>query len=305
MSQPSRSVRAGARFLDPQALARIDNLDLLARTVVEGFINGLHRSPYLGFSTDFAEHRQYMPGDDIRRLDWRVFARTDRFYVKEFEADSNANFTVLLDVSSSMNFGSAGLTKLDYGRFLAACLTYFAHRQRDRIGFVSFADGIIEYVPPSAKHLNHILHAIDRIEPAGRGDLMGPMMKVTEAGRRRGIVVVISDFYESPRVVVDALLKLRYRGHDVIAYQVLDRAEIEFDLDEAANFQDLETGETIPVVPAKLRQQYRELMREHLDAIQKLLRENQVDYGLIETTRPLDDALFTYLSLREKLARIK
>ncbi|MCH8256010.1 MAG: DUF58 domain-containing protein, partial [Gemmatimonadetes bacterium] len=149
----ARSHATGARFIDPNILARMDNLELVARTVVDGFISGLHRSPYLGLSIDFAEHRPYMPGDDIRRIDWRVFGRTDRFYVKEFEADTNANFSVVLDISRSMDFGEAGIRKLDYAKFLAASLTYLSSRQRDRVGLVTFDSEIVDIVPPSAKHL--------------------------------------------------------------------------------------------------------------------------------------------------------
>src|SRR5688500_4497698 len=141
------------RFLDPKVLARIDNLELLSRSVVSGFINGLHRSPFLGLSLDFAEHRGYMPGDDIRRIDWKLFARSDRFYIKEFEADTNANFVTLLDISSSMSYEGGGLRKLDYGRILAACLTYFVREQRDRVGLITFDSNVVEYIPPSAKHL--------------------------------------------------------------------------------------------------------------------------------------------------------
>ncbi|NIP83406.1 MAG: DUF58 domain-containing protein, partial [Gemmatimonadetes bacterium] len=162
-------------FLDPATLARIDNLELLARTVVDGFINGLHRSPYLGLSLDFAEHRPYNPGDDIRRIDWRLYARTDRYYVKEFEAETNANFTVLLDTSRSMDFSSGTLTKLDYARYLAACLAYFSRQQRDRVGLITFDAGVRDYVPPAARHLETVLHTLARLEP-GRG-----------AGRERGV----------------------------------------------------------------------------------------------------------------------
>lgn len=170
------------RFLDPAVLARIDDLSLVARTVVDGFINGLHRSPYLGRSIDFAEHRAYMPGDDIRRIDWRVFGRTDRFYVKEFEADTNANVSILLDISRSMAYGSGAITKLDYARYLTACLAYFSRRQRDRVGFVAFDRDIVTMIPPSAKHLEHILHAVSRLEPGGAGDLERPLATI-EIGR--------------------------------------------------------------------------------------------------------------------------
>ena len=162
---------AGARFVDPVVLARVGNLELVARSVVEGFINGMHRSAHFGASVDFAEHRGYTPGDDIRRVDWKLFGRTDRFYIKEYEADTNANFACLLDVSKSMAFGSRGITKLDYGRILAACLTYMVHRQRDRVGFAAFDDDIVEYVPPSAKHMETTLHILDRLKPAKPGQL--------------------------------------------------------------------------------------------------------------------------------------
>src|SRR3954467_15856892 len=155
----------GARFVDPVVLARVGNLEVVSRAVVDGFINGLHRSPYFGASVDFAEHRGYTPGDDIRRVDWRLFARTDRFCVKEYEADSNANFTVLLDVSKSMGFGSRGITKLDYARILSGCLTYLVHRQRDRVGLVTFDEEILDFVPPSAKHMNVVLHVLDKTTP--------------------------------------------------------------------------------------------------------------------------------------------
>jgi uncharacterized protein (DUF58 family) len=298
-------MKTGARFLDPAVLARIDRIDLLARTVVEGFINGLHRSPYLGFSMDFAEHRQYMPGDDIRRIDWKVFARSDRFYVKEFEAESNTNFMGIIDVSRSMDFGTGDVTKFDYARFLIACLTYFANKQRDRVAFASFDDDIVDYVPPSAKHLDTILHVLERMKPGGRSEYHKPLLKITEAAKRRGIIVLVSDFYDEPRTVVDAVNNLRFRGHDVIVYQVLDRAEIEFDFDESASYEDLETGESVPVVPGRMREQYKQMMDEHLSEISSLMIKNQIDYGLLRTDQPLDEALFRYLTLRERLGRIR
>ena len=181
----------GARFIDPKALARIDNLDLVARTVVEGFLSGLHRSPYLGLSIDFAEHRAYMPGDDIRRIDWRLYGRTDRFYVKEFEADTNANFSVVLDISRSMDFGYKGITKLDYGRFVAASLLYLSSRQRDRVGVVTFDDDIVDIVPPSAKHFDVSLHTLDRVESVRAGNLDRTLPKIAEAFRRRSIIRVV------------------------------------------------------------------------------------------------------------------
>lgn len=295
----------GARFVDPKVLARIGNLSLLARTVVDGFINGLHKAPYLGVSVDFAEHRGYMPGDDIRFIDWRVFARTDRFYVKQFEADTNANFSTMLDVSRSMSFGSKGITKLDYGRFLAACLTYFCTKQRDRVGLVTFDDDIVTRIPPSAKHLDVVLHELDRIDAGRPGSLAHPLFRAQEFFKRRGIVVVISDFYEEPQAAVDALKPLRYGGTDLIVFHILDPAEIEFPYDDATSFQDLETGRTMPVVPQKLRDQYRQLVQEHIAELTRLCTENRIDYALFNTATPLDHALFKFLAMREKLTRVR
>ena len=177
---------SGARFVDPAVLARVGNLELVSRAVVDGFINGLHRSPYFGASVDFAEHRGYTPGDDIRRVDWKLFGRTDRFYIKEYEADTNANFAVLLDVSKSMGFGSRGITKLEYGQLLAGCLTYMVHRQRDRVGFAAFDEDVVEYVPPSAKHMDTVLHVLDRLQPTRPGNLAVPMKQLAEHFARRG-----------------------------------------------------------------------------------------------------------------------
>src|SRR3954467_7806306 len=184
----------GARFVDPVVLARVGNLELVARSVVDGCINGIHRSPYFGASVDFAEHRGYTPGDDIRRVDWKLFGRTDRFYIKEYEADTNSNFAVLLDVSKSMGFGSRGITKLDYGRILAGCLTYMVHRQRDRVGFAAFDDDVVEYVPPSPTHMATPLHVLDRLKPSRRGQLAVPMRRLAEHFARRGLLVLVSDF---------------------------------------------------------------------------------------------------------------
>ena len=304
-SDATQYTSAGAQFVDPQVLARIGNLQLLARTVVDGFINGLHKAPYLGVSVDFAEHRGYMPGDDIRFIDWRVFARTDRFYVKQFEADTNANFSVLLDVSRSMSFGSSELTKLDYARYLTGCLCYLSSKQRDRVGLVTFDDGIVEYVPASAKHLEIVLHKLDAAEAARAGDLTRPLFQATEFFKRRSILAVVSDFYEDPQVIVDAIKPLRYAGNDVVVFHILDPAELNFPYEDASSFEDLETGRKLPIVPDKLREQYRQLLKEHTTAIEKLCGQNQIDYALFDTSVPLDHALFRYLAMRHKMMRTR
>ena len=294
----------GSRFIDPAVLAKIGNLEFIARSVVDGVINGSHRSPYFGASVDFAEHRGYVQGDDIRRVDWRVFARTDKYYIKEFEADSNANFSVLLDVSKSMTFGQR-ISKLDYAKTLAACLIYLVSKQRDRVGLVTFDEDIIDHVPPSAKHVDVSLHTLDRVQAKRPGRLGPPLRKLAEHFGRRGIVVVISDFYEEPDEILDAVSLIRFRGNDVILFHVLDPAEIDFTFDDASSFEDLESGEQLPVVPDALREQYRAMIREHVAALTAKAAAQRVDYNLLNTSSPLDYALFNYMSIRDRLSRTR
>ena len=324
--------QAHTRLIDPTVLARIGDLELIARTVVEGVINGLHRSPHLGSSMDFAEHRAYMPGDDIRRIDWKLFGRSDRHFIKEFEADTNTNFTVLLDVSPSMRYGAPvnggrGVSKLDYARFLAASLVYLASTQRDRVGLVTFDDRIRDYVPPAAKHLSVVLHALDRLgDPRHLASLSArpesppdatqgarrtqePLSRITkllaESFRRRSIVLLVSDLYEDPGNVLDTMTYLRGKGNDLVVFHVLDRRELEFPFTDAASFVDLETGERMPVIPDYLRKQYRELVTAHVAALGRVLGESRVDYALFNTSQPLDHALFRYLGTRERLGRTR
>jgi uncharacterized protein (DUF58 family) len=313
MSDAARSIQEarstegvpGRTFLDPKVLARIDDLELVARFVVEGFISGLHRSPHLGFSTDFAEHRQYMPGDDTRHMDRRVFARTDRLYIKNYEADTNANFLVILDVSGSMGYGTSGLTKLEYAKYLGACLAYFSHRQRDRVGLVTVDSDIVDFVPPSAKHLNQVLHGLDRAKAKGRGSLAMPLLKVSESQHRRSILLLLSDLYEPADKIRDALGPLRDAGHDLVVMHLLDPAELNFTFDAAGTFEDLESGERIPVVPGRLRTRYTELIRDHLVAVEKLLGEGRIDYLMVDTSKPIDEVLFQYLLRRERMQSVR
>ena len=294
----------GARFVDPHVLSRIGNLELVAKSVVDGLINGMHRSPYFGASTDFAEHRGYVVGDDIRRVDWRLFARTDKYYVKEFEADSNANFSVLLDISTSMAFG-AGISKLDYARTLAGCLTYLVHKQRDRVGLVTFDTDIVDHVPPSAKHLDVVLHTLDRAVPSRPGALGPPLKKLAEHFGRRGILVIISDFYDEPDAIFEAVSPLRFRGNDVVLFHVLDPAEIDFPFAEPSSFEDVESGDQIPVVPDALANQYRALVAAHIEAMTTRAAAQRMDYMLLNTSMPLDFALFQFLSIRDRLSQAR
>ena len=307
---------AGARFVDPKALARIANLSLVARTVVQGFISGLHRSTFLGRSIDFAEHRPYMPGDDIRRLDWRLFARSDRFHIKEFEADTNANFVAVTDLSASMDFGRRGISKFDYARILAAVLAAFSRKQRDRVGLATFDREVETFVPPSAKNLETVLQRLAAARPGGadpalEARLEGPLAEVAAALGRRGLVAVISDFYETPASVVRAFDRLLGAGQEVIAFCVLDPAELDLlekdtaaDHDDSgARFRDLETGEVLEFAPGRVRAAYREAMRSHLAALRSELGRRGVDLIVCDTATPLDFALFRYLSERESRRR--
>jgi uncharacterized protein (DUF58 family) len=246
-------------------------------------------------------------------VDWRLYARTDRYYVKQYEADTNANFATLLDVSKSMTFTSGGPSKLEYGCYLAACLSYMAHRQRDRVGVITFDDEILAHVPPSAKHFDVTLHTLDRALLASAehraatrpGRLGPPLQKVAEHFRRRSVVALVSDFYEEPEQIMDAIKPYAYLGNDLMVFHVLDPAELQFPYTEASRFQDLETGEEIPVVPESLAAEYRRLIQAHIDALRAKFSEIRVDYTLVDTSKPLDDALFSYLANRERLMRVR
>ena len=298
----------GAQFLDPQVLARIGTLEMRAKSVVEGFIQGLHRAPNLGSSTDFAEHRPYVPGDDTRRLDWKLYAKTDRYYMKEFEADTNTNFVVFLDVSRSMSYGS----KLQYACTLAACLAYFSSLQRDRVGLVTIADKIVEYVPPSAKHLRLMLYALDHAErtvptqPAPVGTRYRQLFqRMSDSVRRRSMVAIISDLYEEPEDVVAAINTLRGRGNDLMVLHVLDPRERLFPFDQASNFVDLESGEQMPIIPEYLRDEYQKVMAEHVETLGRRLGGHNVDYAQFDTSQPMDRALFKFLGARRKFERAR
>ena len=292
-------------MLDPAALSQLANLELRARSVVEGALAGLHRSPHHGSSVEFAEHKEYAAGDEIKHIDWKAYGKFDKYYVKRFEQETELRAHLIVDTSASMGYGVAGQTKLDYARILTACLTNLVHHQRDRVGFVAFDNEVVEHVPPSAKHMDTVLHVLDRIKPGRPGSLKEPLHRLAEHFGRRGVIVVISDFYEDPETVVDAITPLRFRGNDLIVFHVLDPAELEFGFSDAQAFEDLETGEQMPVVPASLRKEYISLVNAHVDALQQRFNEARVDYTLLDTSKPLDHALFRYLSGRARKMRTR
>jgi uncharacterized protein (DUF58 family) len=291
------------RFIDPQALTRIASLELIARTVVEGFISGLHRSPHLGFSVNFAEYRTYRPGDDIRKIDWKVYGRTDRFFVKEFEGETNTRIYLILDCSRSMAYKNRGVMKLEYGQYLAASLAYFAFKQRDAVGFISYDESIIDYIPArgSIGHLNSVLHAIERARAGEKTDFFKTLVNASGRLRGRGIVIVISDLYDEPDRVMSGLRHLAFRGNDVIVFQLLDPAELQFDFPDAAQFVDMETGAEMHVIPEYLRREYRELLNLQISEYEKECRKDRMDFAMIDTSKPLDRALFSYLVRRQQL----
>ena len=298
MSSPA----ASTRFLDPELLARVGSLELLARTVVEGFMSGLHRSPFTGFSTEFTEYRQYNPGDDLRYLDWRLLARTDRYFIKKYRADTNTQCHLLIDTSASMNYAHASsVTKLQYAQFLAASVAYLLNRQQDAVGLVAFADKVHTHVPARNRtgHMRTIFGNLSLLQPGGETNLSESLHQLAEVLTRRGIVVVISDFYDQPDRLGEAFQHLRFKGHDVVAFQVLDQNELDFDFsDPVLLLEDAETQEQMPVLPDVVMDGYRERMRQHVDDMRLCAAANNVDYELLTTKQPLDFALLSFLSRR-------
>lgn len=294
-------------FLEPAQLARISDLALLARTVVDGFMHGLHRSSRMGLSLDFAEHRPYQPGDDIRRIDWRVFGRTDRYYVKEYEADTNAGVMFALDASGSMDFGSGSppLTKFHYGRCLVAALAWLSQRQGDRVGLVTFTGDLLEVVPPSTRHLQLLLHTLGRARPEGPGRVPVALERVARIATRPGIVVLVSDCYEDPTALGRAVGTLRARGHDAIVFHVIDPAERDLPWTAPATFEDVESGVRLPVRPEELRPKYRRLLETHRRELAQCLAGSGADYQAIETDQPLDHGLYAFLDRRLARSRLR
>ncbi|HEX7086700.1 MAG TPA: DUF58 domain-containing protein [Vicinamibacterales bacterium] len=290
------------RFLDPAVIARLATLELRARTIVEGFLSGLHRSPLRGFSVEFAEYRQYFPGDELSTIDWKVYARTDRYVVKKFEEETNLKAYLLLDVSGSMGYGSGSLTKLEYGAVLAASLAYLMQRQRDAAGLFTFDSEIRTAVAPSLRpgHLSALLHALDAQQPGARTDVGPPFTRLADALAKRGLVVVISDLFDDPARVIKGMKYFRHRGCDVIVFHLLDTAELTFPFDQPARFRDMEDDSEILMHPARARDSYLEGITGLIDGYRRELGAAGVDYQLLDTGRPLDSALLAYLTTRAR-----
>ncbi|MGC8641826.1 MAG: DUF58 domain-containing protein [Isosphaeraceae bacterium] len=294
----------GYRYLDPAALARVKNLSLVARGVVEGFITGLHSSPYKGFSVEFAEHRKYSPGDNPRHLDWRILGRTDRLYIKQYEEETNLRAQILLDTSASMAYGEPpSITKLQYASYLTAVLSYLMMRQQDAVGMTSFDTEIRLDMPArgSPRHFDEMMNHLEAIKPGRPTNLGATLNRLADRFKRRCLIILISDLYDEPEAVDRAFHHFRHKRHEVIVFHVLDRAEIEFPFRDTSSFLDMETGETIQVDPTYVRDDYRRQIEEFIDRYRRICADCQFDYVLADTSVPLDYMLSRYLEKRTRI----
>jgi len=290
------------RFLDPTVLASISSLDLVAKTVVDGFVAGLHRSPTFGFSQEFAEYRQYVEGDDLRHVDWNVYARTDRIYLKRFRGETNSQLLILLDASASMAYSSSKITKLDYARYMAASLAYLSSQQRDATGLIVFDEEVKSYVPPSTRQgqLMRLLHAIEHAEGGTRTDFSKPFHHFQQFLHRRGIVIVISDFYEKPEEIVKVIEPLRYHGNEVVLFHLLDPNEIAPKFRDPVLLLDAEDETAMEVSPEYARNDYRTKMDSHLKTLAEKAAGAGLEYVFMDTSKPLDQGLRDYLAIRQR-----
>lgn len=306
MSAASAPTLASAKLIDPQALMTIRSLELRARAVVEGFWNGMHRSPYHGFSVEFTEYRQYTSGDDPRYVDWRVFARTDRYYIKKYEDETNLRVHLLADQSRSMDYGSRGYTKGVYAATLAATLAYFLHLQGDAVGLMTFDEQVREYLPARHRtgHLRQLMLALERPATGNSTDLLAPIERISGLIRKRGMVILISDFLAPLDRLEKNLIALTAAGHEMSIFQVLDPAELKLDLDRPALFEDVESARTLYIDPALARAGYLKKFEAHCQALQTICRKLGVSHHQLSTGQALELALFEFLQSRMRRGRI-
>lgn len=291
-------------YLNPETVSKLKGMEMRARMVVEGFIAGLHKSPYHGFSVEFAEHRQYMPGDNIRDIDWKVYAKTDRYYIKQYEEETNLKAYLLLDCSKSMAYRSGGLlTKLDYAGLLSGALSYMMLRQRDAVGLVTFDDRIRKYIPPRSKsgHLHLLLKEIAAQTPSERTDISSTLHEMAERIKRRGLVILMSDLLDDPEKIISGLRHFRYNKHEVILFHILDPRERDFAFGGEALFKDMETGEELTTSPYQIKREFAASARKFADVIATACRQSNIDYHPIDTSTDFDKALYAFLAKRERL----
>lgn len=299
MAEPEKGV------LDPSIIGRVAKLELRARLVVEGFVSGLHRSPYRGFSVEFAEHREYAPGDDLRYLDWKVYGKSDRFYVKRYEEETNLLCHVVLDISESMDFGTEGVRKFDYAATIAAALSYLVVEQGDAAGLVLFDDDVRALLPAgnSTAHVRRVFETIEKAKPQGRTDVGKVLVRVSEQLRKRGLVVVVSDLVGNVEEILRGLRQLRSRRHDVIVLQVLDPAEVEFRFEDMTLFEGLEEHADLLADPKSLRASYLARLEEFRRRLRAGCLAERIDVVEMSTRTPLDVALTSYLAQRSSMER--
>ncbi len=300
MAEPTQDYR---QFLNPEAISKLANMSLVARLVVEGFITGLHRSPYHGFSVEFAEHRPYMPGDDIRHMDWKVLAKTDRYYLKEFEEETNLKAWLLLDASASMGYRSGKVSKLQYASWLAASLSYLMLHQRDAVGLITFDEKIRRFMPPRSvnSYLTLLLQELQRTAGQGETKIGASFHQLADRMTRRGLVIIFSDLFDDPQDILSGLKHFRHNKHEVILFHVLDPRERFFNFQQDGTFLDLETGAKLATQPWHIRTEYCRLMNEFTETLKKGCREQRVDYVLMDTSENFDRALLHYLIKRKRI----
>ena len=300
-------MRPSLRFINPEILSRISNMELRAKTVVEGFLSGLHRSPYRGFSVEFAEYRQYAPGDDPRHIDWKVFGRTDRYYVKEYEEETNLQCSIVFDLSGSMagtsgkNLPDQKVSKFDYARYLVASLAYFIFQQRDAIGLTAFDQAARLNIPTKFRpgHLHNLLVELEGLQPGNEREAdLSIIHQVAESMRRKGMVILVSDFFCPLDVLLNVFEHLRFRGHEVVVFQVVDDYELNFDFNRLTRFVGLEGEAPILGMPQDMQTEYKKNFNHHLETLKKSCGVNRIDYTLLRTSQPLDFALHAYLAAR-------
>lgn len=298
------SAPAKTDFIDPSALMRIKSLELRAKVVVEGYWKGLHRSPYHGFSVEFSEYRQYSRGDDPRYIDWKVYARSDRHFIKKFEDETNLRCHLFVDQSRSMEFGSGDFGKVDYANTLAATLGYFLMGQGDAVGLTTFHENLAEHLPPRNRpgHLRRLMLMLEDDCQGEATDLAGMLDQIPQMARKRGLITIISDFLVPSDTVRDGLRALRAAGHDVVMFQVLDPTEIEFTFDNASHFRDIETGQEFFVDPAAAREGYLKKFNAHQDELRAAATAYGIDYFVLPTNEHLEGALWNFVSRRQGAA---
>ena len=289
-------------FIDPTVLATLDNLEMRARVIVEGFIAGLHKSPKRGFSVEFTDYRHYIRGDDMRHVDWKLYGRTDKLYIKQYEDETNVRCFILLDSSASMGYASGSMSKLEYGRTLASALAYFIMRQKDAVGLITFDEKVRDYIPAKARqlHLLRILRSLNELEAGTTTDIVRPLTELAMSLNRKSLVILISDMLEEEQATIKALQQLRAMGNEVIVFHVLDDQELNFNFNESSEFIDMESAETHITSPAAVRNAYLENLNNYLNECRKRCQSSGVDYCLLNTSQPLDKALASYLTRRTR-----